>query len=72
MIALLFPDGSSRHLEDGDARELSDRLWEMAGGARTAVVVAAINYELNRDSDVRHPIKVPEASADRVREALAW
>jgi hypothetical protein len=71
MIVLLFPDGSSRQLEDGGARELSDRLWEMAHGARTAAVAAAIQYELNRDTDVRHPIKVPEASADQVTEALA-
>ena len=46
MIVLLFADGSSRQLEDGDARELADRLWEMAHGARTAMVAAAIQYEL--------------------------
>jgi hypothetical protein len=71
MIVLLFADGSSRRLEDGDARELADRLWEMAHGARTAMVAAAIQHELNRDVLLRQPITVPEASADQVTEALA-
>jgi hypothetical protein len=72
IIVLLFPDGSSRQLEDGDAREFADRLWKMAHGASTAVIAAAVRYELNRDVPVRRPVKVPEASADRVREALTW
>jgi hypothetical protein len=71
MIVLLFPDGNRRQLEDGDAREFAERLWEMAHGARTAVIAAAIQYELNRDMLLRQPIKVPGASVGRVREALA-
>jgi len=67
-----FPDGSGRQLEDSEARELADRLWEMAHGARTAVVAAAIQHERNRGTDLNHPIRVPEASADHVKEAPAW
>jgi hypothetical protein len=70
MLELRFPDGGRRLLEDDDARLLADRLWEMADGARTASIAAAIQRELGRESLLRLPIDVPEVNAGRVTEAL--
>jgi hypothetical protein len=71
VIVLHFPDGGRRQLEDADARQLVERLWEIADRARVAVVASAIERELRRNTLVRKPVAVPPANASRVTDALA-
>lgn len=71
MIDLFFPDGMRFRLDEDDARDLADVLWESTEGGSAATVAVAIEQELERSSRERRPIDVPERNAARVAEAIA-
>lgn len=71
VIVLELPNRNQLRFDDAEARNLADRLWELARERRgSAMLAVAIDAELRRRTFSRQPIEVSAHAMERLSAVL--